>query len=193
MYDDGTHGDASAETAYSPARFPREPQPPARCSAGTSQPPTRLPIPAAGRSWCRSSATTAVRNTRARSSPIPRLPARCRSFSRSSSNPSAADNWSDRTGSRASVYYLGRFYDNVFVYCRGGYTTHGNKFKFNSGYDFNFAEDQDPVKTINLNQQGWDDTYARPEVAFDTYERQPAFRRASSFPFACSETAPITW
>jgi hypothetical protein len=83
-------------------------------------------------------------------------------------NTSAADNWSDRTGSRASVYYLGRFYDNVFVYCRGGYTTNGNKFKFNSGYDFTFAEDQDPVKTINLNQAGWDESYARPKVAFET-------------------------
>ena len=30
-------------------------------------------------------------------------------------NPSAADNWSDRTGTRGSVYYLGQFYDNVFV------------------------------------------------------------------------------
>ncbi len=83
-------------------------------------------------------------------------------------NPAAADNWYNRTGSRASVYYLGRFYDNVFVYCRGGYTTHGNKFKFNSGYDFTFAEDQAPVKVINLNQQGFDESYARPEVAFET-------------------------
>ena len=108
-------------------------------------------------------------------------------------DPTAADNWSDRTGTRASIFYLGQFYDNVFVYCRGGYTTHGNKFKFNSGYDFYFADDEDPVKAINLNQAGWDETYARPEVAFDTFKAQPAIRRASSFPCGCSGTTPITW
>jgi hypothetical protein len=83
-------------------------------------------------------------------------------------DPAAANDWSNRTGTRGSVFYLGRFYDNVFVRCRGGYTTNGNKFKFNSGYDFIYAEDQPSVTEINLNMQGWDDTYTRPTVAFGT-------------------------
>ena len=72
------------------------------------------------------------------------------------------------SGTRGSVFYLGQFYDNVYIRHRGGYTTNGNKIEFNSGYDFTFAEDEDPVKEINLNQQGWDDTYTRPTLSFET-------------------------
>ena len=60
-------------TAFTARRFPPASPRRDKCSAGTSPPPTRSAMPAAGRSWCRSSATTADRNTKARSSPIPRL------------------------------------------------------------------------------------------------------------------------
>jgi len=41
-----------------------------------------------------------------------------------------------RSGTRASVFYDGEFYDNVFVRLRGGNTTHGRKFEFNDGHHF---------------------------------------------------------
>ncbi len=54
---------------------------------------------------------------------------------------------------------------------RGGNTTFGNKFKFNSGYDFTFATDQAPVTQFNLNGRGSQDiTYVRPVISFDTYD-----------------------
>ena len=84
-------------------------------------------------------------------------------------------------GTRGSVFYLGEFYDNVFIRHRGGYTTNGNKIEFNSGYGFKFAADQVRVKEINLNQQGWDDTYTRPTLSFETMREAgvPAMHRLS--------------
>jgi hypothetical protein len=94
-------------------------------------------------------------------------------------DPSAAD--SD-AGTRASVFYLGEFYDNVFVRLRGGYSTTGNKFEFNSGYDFKFASDQPRVKEFDLNQRGeMDDSYIRPVIAFETY-RDAGTPACISFP-----------
>jgi hypothetical protein len=81
-----------------------------------------------------------------------------------------ADDWNNRPAVRCSIFYLGRFYDNVYVRCRGGYTTSGNKFKFNSGYDFVYAEDQPAVTQLNLNQGGWDETLMRPTVAYETLQ-----------------------
>ncbi len=75
------------------------------------------------------------------------------------------------TGARASVFYLGQFYDNVFVRHRGGNSTVGNKFKFNSGYDFQYATDRERVTEFNLNSQGLlDDAYIRPVIGFETFE-----------------------
>ncbi|MEJ2702380.1 MAG: lamin tail domain-containing protein, partial [Sedimentisphaerales bacterium] len=59
-----------------------------------------------------------------------------------------------RAGTRASVFYGGEFYDNVFIRLRGGYTTHGRKFKFNDGHQFRFDPNLPRVDTINLNERG---------------------------------------
>jgi len=74
-----------------------------------------------------------------------------------------------RSGTRASVYYNGEFYDNVFVRLRGGYTTHGRKFEFNDGHHFRFDPNLPRVDEINLNEQGGDPTYMRQILGWETY------------------------
>ncbi len=76
-----------------------------------------------------------------------------------------------RVGTRASVYFLGEFYDNVFVRLRGGNTTHGRKFDFNNGHYFRFAPGLVRVDEINLNEQGADPSYIRQPLGWDTYAK----------------------
>jgi hypothetical protein len=81
-------------------------------------------------------------------------------------NTSAAGS---RSGTRASVFYDGEFYDNVFVRLRGGYTTHGRKFEFNDGHHFLFDPNLPRVDEINLNERGAEPTYIRQVLAWETY------------------------
>jgi hypothetical protein len=81
-------------------------------------------------------------------------------------NTSAAGN---RSGTRASVFYLGEFYDNVFIRLRGGYTTHGRKFEFNDGHHFLFDPNIPRVDEINLNERGGEPTYIRQVLGWETY------------------------
>jgi hypothetical protein len=81
-------------------------------------------------------------------------------------NTSAAGS---RSGTRASVFYNGEFYDNVFIRLRGGYTTHGRKFEFNDGHHFRFDPDLPRVDEINLNERGGDPTYIRQVLGWETY------------------------
>ena len=59
------------------------------------------------------------------------------------------------TGTRASVYYLDEFYDNVFVRIRGGtarsWPKKAYKFKFNEGHGFCFDPELERVDEINVN------------------------------------------
>ncbi len=73
------------------------------------------------------------------------------------------------TGTRASVYYLGEFYDNVFVRRRGGFSTQGRKFEFNDGYHFLIDPDLPRVDEINLNQRGSEPTYLRQVLSWEVY------------------------
>ncbi len=53
-----------------------------------------------------------------------------------------------RAGGRASVFFDGQFYDNVFVRERGAYTTGGSqKFVFNRGHRFRFSPDHERVRS----------------------------------------------
>ncbi|MHC4204173.1 MAG: lamin tail domain-containing protein [Planctomycetota bacterium] len=81
-------------------------------------------------------------------------------------NTGAAGN---RSGTRASVFYDGEFYDNVFIRLRGGYTTHGRKFEFNEGHHFRFDPALPRVDEINLNERGGDPTYIRQVLGWETY------------------------
>ncbi|MBN2064846.1 MAG: lamin tail domain-containing protein, partial [Sedimentisphaerales bacterium] len=83
-------------------------------------------------------------------------------------NPYAANT---DAGTRCSVYYLGEFYDNVFIRDRGGFSTDGNKIEFNDGRHFRFDPAYERVDEINLNGSGYDPTYIRPTLAFETYEQ----------------------
>jgi len=74
-----------------------------------------------------------------------------------------------RSGTRASVFYDGEFYDNVFIRLRGGYTTHGRKFEFNEGHHFRFDPALPRVDEINLNETGGDPTYIRQVLGWETY------------------------
>ncbi|MBN2507311.1 MAG: CotH kinase family protein [Verrucomicrobia bacterium] len=90
-------------------------------------------------------------------------------------NPAAAGT---RAGTRASVFYLEEFYDNVFVRVRGGTTASLNKksykFDFNPGCKFRFAADEGRVEEINLNTTYTDKAYSRVAVAFEAYDRAGA-------------------
>jgi hypothetical protein len=75
-----------------------------------------------------------------------------------------------RSGARASVYYDGEFYDNIFVRQRGG-ATNGASQKFNFGDDHRFrVNDQlGRVAEINMNAQGSDPSFLRQSLAFETF------------------------
>ena len=81
-----------------------------------------------------------------------------------------------RSGTRASVFFLGEFYDNVFIRHRGGNTTHGRKFEFNDGHHFRFDPSLPRVDEINLNEKGAEPTYMRQVLSWDVYAAagQPA-------------------
>ncbi len=91
-----------------------------------------------------------------------------------------ADN-PNQTGARASVYYNGIFYDNIFVRVRGATAAQvpkkPYKFDFNRGYHFNLMDGRELVEELNLNSTFQDKAYIRPVLTFETY-------RASGVP-AC--------
>jgi hypothetical protein len=85
-----------------------------------------------------------------------------------SQNPSAGHT---RSGARVSVYFAGRFYDNIFARQRGGATngSASQKFDFNKGNDLYIDETMPSVREINMNGNGSDTTYVRQPLAFEAY------------------------
>ena len=86
--------------------------------------------------------------------------------------PSDADN-TNRVGARASVFYQGEFYDNVFNRIRGG-TAAGwpkkhYKFEFNDGYHFRLLPNAPRVSETNLNAAYTDKSYVRHVLASETF------------------------
>ena len=75
-----------------------------------------------------------------------------------------------RSGTRASVFYGGEFYDNIFVRARGG-ATNGNsqKFNFNDDHPFYVNEELGRVQEFNLNAQGSDPSFIRQTMGFESY------------------------
>lgn len=76
-----------------------------------------------------------------------------------------------RSGTRASVFFLGRFYDNIFVRQRGQATNGrvSQKFDFNRGDPLFINEAMPAVGEININGRGADSTSIRQTMAFDTH------------------------
>ncbi len=83
-----------------------------------------------------------------------------------------------RTGTRASVSFLGEFYDNVFVRVRGGSTASlakkSYKFDFNPKHHFRFDERYGRVSEININTTYPDKSYVRQCLGFEVYDRSGA-------------------
>ncbi|KKK79221.1 hypothetical protein LCGC14_2835670, partial [marine sediment metagenome] len=81
-----------------------------------------------------------------------------------------AETW---TGTRASVFYLDQFYDNVYVRIRGDtaqwWPKKSYKFDFNRGHHFRFDPDQPRVEEINVNTTYTDKSYIRTFLAYDTF------------------------
>ena len=77
-----------------------------------------------------------------------------------------------RSGVRGSLYYGGRFYDNVFFRDRGSGTVIGSqKVDFNKGDEFALDDGYDGIREANLNTNGSDPTYVRPALAFELFRR----------------------
>lgn len=87
----------------------------------------------------------------------------------------AADHRWDRTGTRASLYYNGEFYDNIYCRVRGGSITNSvilntsYKFEFNRGYYFRFSPAEARVDEFNLNSSYPDKAYIRQVLGFESF------------------------
>lgn len=76
-----------------------------------------------------------------------------------------------RGGARASVFYEGRFYDNIFVRQRGGATNgQSQKFNFSNAFPCYVNDALPAVGELNLNAQGSDNTFLRQPLAFETFQ-----------------------
>ena len=74
-----------------------------------------------------------------------------------------------REGARASVFYDGEFYDNVYVRQRGAFTNaQSQKFEFDQDHRFRANETLGRVKEINLNGEGDDPSFLRQTLAYQT-------------------------
>ena len=89
------------------------------------------------------------------------------------------------TGTRASLFFEGQFYDNLFCRIRGGsiatYPKKSYKFDFNRGFHFWFSRYEDTVEEFNLNATYTDKAYIRQTLAFETY-RDAGVPYSMSFP-----------
>ncbi|MBM4017443.1 MAG: hypothetical protein FJ288_03800 [Planctomycetes bacterium] len=96
-------------------------------------------------------------------------------------SPSAAET---DAGTKASVYYDGRFYDNVQVELRGGSARNWPKkhfkFKFNAGDNF-YVPGLGYVQEFNLNSTYGDKAYIRTVLSWETY-RDAGVPYCESFP-----------
>ncbi len=89
-----------------------------------------------------------------------------------------------RVGARASVWYAGRFYDNIYVRQRGGYTSTGSqKFDFNRGDNLWVNDTLGKVGEVNLNSSGVDPTCFRVSAAYAIY-RTAGHPACEAFPVA---------
>jgi hypothetical protein len=89
-----------------------------------------------------------------------------------------------RIGSRASVYYNGIFYDNIYVRQRGGFTSSGSqKFNFNAKNGVFVNTILGTVGELNMNSSGADPNLFRVSTAYSIY-RAAGHPALESFPVA---------
>lgn len=79
------------------------------------------------------------------------------------------------TGTRASLFYLDKFYDNIFVRLRGNtsasWPKKNYKFEFNDGHDFTWDTNEPVVDEMNVQSTYSDKSYMRQVLAWETYEQ----------------------
>lgn len=77
-------------------------------------------------------------------------------------------------GTRASVYYNGEFYDNIFVRRRGqssaGWYKRNYKFDFNKGHHFKHTEGEGRAEEFNLQSSYSDKSYIRRILSWDLFK-----------------------
>ncbi len=89
-----------------------------------------------------------------------------------------------RVGSRASVFYSGLFYDNIYVRQRGGYTSSGSqKFNFNAKEGIYVNATLGTVGELNMNSSGLDANHFRVSTAYSIY-RAAGHPALEAFPVA---------
>ncbi|HNQ87085.1 MAG TPA: lamin tail domain-containing protein [Verrucomicrobiota bacterium] len=84
-------------------------------------------------------------------------------------NPSASESWN---GTRASVFFGARFYDNIRIRLRGQSSAHfsskkGHNLDFNKGARFEYRPGATPVKDIKLLTNYGDKSRVRNALAYD--------------------------
>src|SRR5262249_29261619 len=86
-------------------------------------------------------------------------------------NTAAADS---ATGTRASVFFDGQFYDNVFNRVRGAsaasFSKKPYKFDFNPGGHFRYRSEAPKVEEINLNATYQDKAILRQQLTYESYQ-----------------------
>ena len=89
-------------------------------------------------------------------------------------NEAAADNRENRTGTRASVFFAGEFYDNIYTRVRGNAISTvarpPHKFEFNDEHHLYWREGERRVDEFNLNTNYTQKSYARQVLAYETYD-----------------------
>ena len=77
-------------------------------------------------------------------------------------------------GTRASLFFLDEFYDNVFVRSRGvasaSYPKPSQKFDFNPGYHFRYSPEVPRIEEFNLITTYADNSYLREMLAYEAYQ-----------------------
>ena len=83
------------------------------------------------------------------------------------------DRTETRLGTRASIFFRGEFYDNVFNRVRGGTATRWSKmpfkFDFNRGDHFRLMPEVPRVEEVNLNTTAQDKAYVREPLSYETF------------------------
>ena len=80
-----------------------------------------------------------------------------------------------RTGTRCSLYFNERFYDNIFCRLRGSTSAHPDidkvphKIEFNSGNYFKFSENESRVDEINIIAMYNDGSYMRDYLSWEVF------------------------
>lgn len=98
----------------------------------------------------------------------------------------------NRNESPASLFYRGKFYDNIRVRVRGqtaaGWDKPPYKLEFNKGRYFDFQDGFEPVEEINLNSTLGDKAFVRAVLAFESYRDAGGFW-CETFPVRVQQNA----